>query len=302
MGRGPRSGLQNAAQMSRSSTVIAGQQIRAQIVTDNLLVRPIVERLRTLPELAIDFETTLDQGEFGPDYGPPKGRIRLIQVGYHNPRSGVDEQLIFDSFAVDIQPIAELLSDPKVTKVVHFSPFETAWARHHLKSEFENLEDTCFAAQSINKEMRTRVAREIDSQNANELQGLLGRGESTLENGTTYTPAQITEAENKIKNELIKKLGDDQQGLGASINNWHCNERARLLDLCQLYLNEELPKDCQASDWGQQDLSAGQLNYAAADAAITLALAPKIRALGDALAINDKVQTRIKLDRERALS
>lgn len=302
MGRGQRQQAALQIERPRLRSQVAGQEIIAQIVSEPHLVAPIVDRLRTLPLVAVDFETTCDEGDFGDDYGPDKGRIRLIQVGYDNPRTGKREQIIFDGFAVDLKPLAELLADPNVTKVVHYSSFEQAWSRHHLGTDFENLEDTCFAAQSINKELRTRVAKEIDSNKADKIQKEISRQQEKyqLEDGTVIDHEDVERAESVVIADLQRELeAAGESDLARRMAGWRSSEKARLADLCKTYLGSDLPKDEQSSDWSEPELSQSQLNYAAADAAVTLELSDKIRTLADTLGVSKKVQTRIALERER---
>lgn len=310
MGRGNRSASalnQTAPRQSKGARLrgsVAGQEIIAQIVTDNRLVSPIVDRLATLDEVAIDFETTCDEGSFDDNYGPDKGRIRLIQIGYDNPKTGRREQLLFDSFSVDISPLGRLIENPDVRKIVHYSPFEAAWARHHLGAEFENMEDTCFAAQSINKELRSRVAKELSPDNVQELQSLLSKPADVyeLEDGRWFGRAEVETATGKVITNLQEQLKDEGHAdLAESMESWSCSENAKLSSITNLYLSEELPKEEQASDWGEPNLSESQLLYAAGDCAVTLTLGEKMRNIARTLGVEGRVAKRIELDRERAL-
>jgi len=58
---------------------------------------------------------------------------------------------------------------------------------------------------------------------------------------------------------------------------------ARLSTLAERFCGIELDKSFQTSDWGQEELSAGQLEYAGVDAAVLLPLADLLHRLGGTL-------------------
>lgn len=63
----------------------------------------------------------------------------------------------------------------------------------------------------------------------------------------------------------------------------HGLEDAKLVSLAARFLNAELDKTFQTSDWSQEELSEGQLAYAGEDAAILLPLASLLEELGEEL-------------------
>jgi ribonuclease D len=63
----------------------------------------------------------------------------------------------------------------------------------------------------------------------------------------------------------------------------HGVEDAKLVTLAERFLHAELDKSFQTSDWAQEELSDGQLEYAGVDASILLPLAELLEELGEEL-------------------
>ena len=70
----------------------------------------------------------------------------------------------------------------------------------------------------------------------------------------------------------------------------HGVEDAKLVTLAARFLGAELDKTFQTSDWSQEELSDGQLAYAAEDAAILLPLAVILEQLGEELGCTDQAR------------
>lgn len=284
----------------------AGQPLDVTLIDSPELMDEAVALLRSQELVAIDFETTTYSGEYGEEYGPHAGDIRLIQVGYQDPFTGEGRQFLFDGQAVDLQPLAALLEDQQVKKVVHFCPFELAWARHHLNCDITRLQDTCFVAQSVNKELRMRVAKlllpEAERGRLVEAQALLSKpsegGVRRLEDGTALGDQAVASATQSVIGKLQERLRMQQGGeLAEAMDDWTTQERATLAALAKRFLGEDLSKEEQASDWSAP-LSRQQLDYAAADAAITLSVLPAMRHLAKILSVERRVDFRIDKQRE----
>ena len=296
----------------------AGQQLDITLIEKQESMEAAVALLRNQPIVALDFETTTERGsyekyvdtkgvehEYGPQ-GEHSGDIRLIQVGYTDP-SGRGRQVLFDGQKVDLTPLAELLEDPTVSKIVHYCPFELAWSRHKLGCDIEGLQDTCFTAQSVNKEIRSRIATGLmpkaDKKQLAELTNLLrlpseGGVRALQDESASFTDQQVLKATKKTVAKIQKELDDlGCADTSAALQDWQSTEKAALKDLSARYLQAPMSKEEQASDWSRKRLSAEQLDYAAADAAVTLQVQRHMENLSSLLGLQAQVQWR--LDKER---
>ena len=288
----------------------AGMDLQVTLIESDAHVGPAVALLRGQSVVAVDFETTSFSGEYGEDYGPHAGDIRLVQVGYTDLSDGSARQVLFDGHKVDLAPLKALFEDPKVGKVVHYCPFELAWARHHLDSDITSLADTCFAAQSVNKELRMQVAAELFPRAsrpqllevASELSRDSEQGIRTLPDGSTLRDERVAAATSKVVGSLSYKLRQaGYSELASKLAGWQTTERSRLKDLNLRDLGAEMSKQEQASDWSQP-LTREQLDYAAADAAVTLELARDMQVLCETLDVGKRVSFRIRKQREELAS
>lgn len=289
----------------RWSSSRAGQDLNVTLIESEEHVQGAVAMLRQMSRVAVDFETTTHSGEYDEDYGPHAGDIRLVQVGYVDPDSGEARQILFDGHSVDLAPLKDLFEDDSVQKIVHYCPFELDWARHHLGSDISSLSDTCFAAQSVNKELRSQVAARLlpkgDKGQISELTALLSRpsdsGRRVLEDGTELDDKKVDQATQQVVGALMDRLARaGYKELASDLSGWQTTERSRLKDLNERYLGAEMSKEEQASDWSAR-LTPRQLDYAAADAAVTLEVAPKMDVLSRALKVSKRISWRI--DRQR---
>ena len=78
-----------------------------------------------------------------------------------------------------------------------------------------------------------------------------------------------------------QRLNGQRGGLPGNVA--HGLEDAKLVTLADRFLHAELDKTFQTSDWAQEELSAGQLEYAGVDAAVLLPLADILEELGEEL-------------------
>ena len=280
----------------------AGQQLDITLIEKQESMEAAVALLRNQPIVALDFETTTERGSYE-KYVDTKGVEH--EYGPQGEHSG-DIRLI-DGQKVDLTPLAELLEDPTVSKIVHYCPFELAWSRHKLGCDIEGLQDTCFTAQSVNKEIRSRIATGLmpkaDKKQLAELTNLLRLpsedGVRTLQDeSASFTDQQVLKATKKTVAKIQKELDDlGCADTSAALQDWQSTEKAALKDLSARYLQAPMSKEEQASDWSRKRLSAEQLDYAAADAAVTLQVQRHMENLSSLLGLQAKVQWR--LDKER---
>lgn len=102
-----------------------------------------------LPQVSVDFETAAKDKE----YGVQHGRLRLIQIGVDHPAFKGARQYLIDCDHVDPRLLRPLFSSWHPEKLIHWSHFEQTWAHVHLGCPIQNVYDTGFAMQSINKEL-----------------------------------------------------------------------------------------------------------------------------------------------------
>lgn len=129
---------------------VAGLEIEAPLITGQEQLQEIIDQILTIEpdRLALDIETTGWAGQ--QDYGPQDGTIRLVQMAWDG------RAVVIDAHQVDLAVLRPVLEGP-AQKVLHYSPFERAWFRHHLGLEIANVIDTCYLGQSINKALRAQV-------------------------------------------------------------------------------------------------------------------------------------------------
>ncbi len=166
-----------------------------QLVKDEETLRKACETLSSSEFLGFDTETTaLD---------PFEGEIRLVQLS-----NGKDTKVVdLKEYKGDLQPLLDVLTNPKITKIAHNAKFDAKWVKHHLKIEVESLFDTLLASQ------------------------LIAAGDS--------------------------------------------DRRHNLAEVTSFFLNQEIDKTEQKSDWSGE-LTHSQIEYAAKDAATMIPLRERI--------------------------
>jgi DNA polymerase I-like protein with 3'-5' exonuclease and polymerase domains len=166
-----------------------------QLVKDEATLREACETLSKSEFLGFDTETT--------ELDPYDGELRLVQLS-----DGKDTKVVdLREYKGDLQPLFDVLTNPKITKIAHNAKFDAKWVKHHLKIEVESLFDTLLASQLI-------------------------------------------------------AAGDQDR-------------RHNLAEVTSFFLNQELDKTEQKSDWSGE-LSHSQIEYAAKDAATMIPLHARI--------------------------
>jgi ribonuclease D len=117
--------------------------------------------LNSLPEepIALDFETA-SRGYRWRRQLSRHGYVRLIQIGWVNPKTGFAQQWIVDCQKADPRLLRDLFQGREREKIVHWSKFEHDFAQARLGFGIENVFDTAFAWQSIQKRFRLWLAED----------------------------------------------------------------------------------------------------------------------------------------------
>ncbi len=133
-------------------------EIYFQLVNDAEGLRKACAELRNVRTLGFDVETT--------DLDPYRGNLRLVQLsdgrntkvvdlrafagGQWSAVSGQIGEISETTKALranaDLEPLRELLSNPKITKIAHNAKFDTKWVRHHLGCEVGGVYDSYLAS------------------------------------------------------------------------------------------------------------------------------------------------------------
>ncbi len=133
-------------------------EIYFQLVNDAAGLKKACDELRNVRTLGFDVETT--------DLDPYRGNLRLVQLSDGRNTKVVDLRAFAgDKWSLasgqigeisetakalranaDLEPLRELLSNPKITKIAHNAKFDTKWVRHHLGCEVGGVYDTYLAS------------------------------------------------------------------------------------------------------------------------------------------------------------
>jgi DNA polymerase-1 len=133
-------------------------EIYFQLVSDAAGLKKACDELRNVRTLGFDVETT--------DLDPYRGNLRLVQLsdgrntkvvdlrafagGHWSVVGGEKGEISETAKALranpDLEPLRELLSNPKITKIAHNAKFDTKWVRHHLGCEVGGVYDTYLAS------------------------------------------------------------------------------------------------------------------------------------------------------------
>jgi len=112
-------------------------------VQKNSWLPKITELCRTAGVIGLDVETTpVDGWKHDPDAGldPFKSRIRLIQIATEELSWIIDL-----NYVTDIQPILDVLSEPKILKIIHNAKFETSFFLNQFGVYPDPIFDTMLA-------------------------------------------------------------------------------------------------------------------------------------------------------------
>ena len=269
---------------------IAGIQFEAALVTTDDELRIVVERLQGIRTVALDMETTGYEGQ--KDYGPGSGEIRLVQLAWY--KRGELNVVVIDGKTADLSLLVPFFEGP-AKKVVHYSPFERQWISHHLGAKLEGVIDTCYLGQSINKNLRGKVAKALvkNKEDFTALQRALFKAEEVYElpsgREVTFLETQEALAITEKPPELHRR---------GELERWQLDERATLAAMAYRYLGQELDKEGQTSDWSGW-LTSDQLLYAAGDAVVTLTILEPVSKTAKALRLYSRTLRRSKHDLER---
>ncbi len=133
-------------------------EIYFQLVSDAAGLKKACDELRNVRTLGFDVETT--------DLDPYRGNLRLVQIsdgrntkvidlrafagGQWSVASGQEAEISETAKALranaDLEPLRELLSNQKITKIAHNAKFDTKWVRHHLGCEVGGVYDSYLAS------------------------------------------------------------------------------------------------------------------------------------------------------------
>ncbi len=129
-------------------------EIYFQSITDGDSLKKACEELAAKPVLGFDVETT--------ELDPYKGELRLVQLsdgtrtkvidlrGFGGGRFESGDGLSGSVKALrsnpELDPLRDLLSSKKITKIAHNAKFDTKWVRHHLGCEVGGIYDTYLAS------------------------------------------------------------------------------------------------------------------------------------------------------------
>jgi ribonuclease D len=278
---------------------IAGIQFEATLVTTDDELRIVVERLQGIRTVALDMETTGYEGQ--KDYGPGSGEIRLVQLAWY--KRGELNVVVIDGKTADLSLLVPFFEGP-AKKVVHYSPFERQWISHHLGAKLEGVIDTCYLGQSINKNLRGKVAKALvkNKEDFTALQRALFKKLDymsdevyELPSGREVTAHEVDKARAKVacSTEMPPALRNRSGPRG-----WQLDERATLAAMAKRYLGQDLDKEGQTSDWSGW-LTSEQLLYAAGDAVVTLTILEPVSKTAKALRLYSRTLRRSKHDLER---
>ena len=113
----------------------ADESVELQWVDDARGLESLLERLKSEPRIAFDTESNSMHAYFE--------RVCLVQVSV----PGLD--VLVDALAVDIQPLGDVLADPKRQKVFHGADYDVLSLKRAYGFVFENLFDTMLAARVL---------------------------------------------------------------------------------------------------------------------------------------------------------
>jgi len=113
-----------------------------QLVRDADPLKKACDELSHSTHLGFDVETT--------SLDPYKGELRLIQLSDGRTTKVIDVRNFAERGSLrtspELQPLRDLLSSKKQTKIAHNAKFDTKWVRHHLGCEVGNIYDTYLAS------------------------------------------------------------------------------------------------------------------------------------------------------------
>ena len=231
-------------------------EIYFQLVNDAEGIRKACDELRNVRTLGFDVETT--------DLDPYRGNLRLVQLsdgrntkvidlrafasGQWSVVSGQKGEISETAKALranpDLQPLRDLLSSNKQTKIAHNAKFDTKWVRHHLGCEVGGVYDTYLASILI-------AAGEGERRHglADVVQFFLGRTLDKAEQVSDWGAAELSQSQieyaamdaaimPEVKAKLDERIATDGLADVLRIEN-ECVMPIAEMELSGFYLNTE---------------------------------------------------------------
>ena len=120
-------------------------EVYFQVVRDAEGLQKAVGELSNAEFLGFDTETT--------ELDPYRGNLRLIQLSDGKNTQVIDLKPFAEKGDTrtlpELEPLRELLSNNRQTKIAHNAKFDSKWVRHHLGAELNGVFDTYLASQLI---------------------------------------------------------------------------------------------------------------------------------------------------------
>ena len=231
-------------------------EIYFQLVNDAEGLKKACDELRNVRTLGFDVETT--------DLDPYRGNLRLVQLsdgrntkvidlrafasGQWSVVSGQKGEISETAKALranpDLQPLRDLLSSNKQTKIAHNAKFDTKWVRHHLGCEVGGVYDTYLASILI-------AAGEGERRHglADVVQFFLGRTLDKAEQVSDWGAAELSQSQieyaamdaaimPEVKAKLDERIATDGLADVLRIEN-ECVMPIAEMELSGFYLNTE---------------------------------------------------------------
>lgn len=95
----------------------------------------------------------------------------------------------------------------------------------------------------------------------------------------------------RVIQEKLKKM--DEAEIAKKLPGWHQHDN-RLATLMKIYMNMEMPKGGQSSDWSREKLLPDQIIYAAMDAAVMPLLTKQVKKIAEHLDCQKEVKERLR--------
>lgn len=229
-----------------------------------------MEKHNRQASVAIDMETAsvVPSGSFSSEVAA----LRLVQLAYKT-KAGKSRQFVIDHRGVDMSPLIRLLSDGNVEKVIQNLEFEHKWSLMRFGTPIENIFDTRFAWETIQKHLAEMDAEEFAV-------------------AATEVRMLIAEATDGRAGYQLERRQTNRKTSAFHQNN--------LGELSKRILGIQLPKEEQTGDWGRDTLTSEQVTYAAMDVATLPDLAEITKKVVAKLGIEEKVREVIAGQMKRA--
>lgn len=260
-------------------------RLNATLVTDAKALERAIRVIVKADEIGFDIETTGYDPAYHPNgVQPPHGTIRTIQVALEEPDV---RQYVIDCWRVDPTPLLDALfatpgkpwhQNPQRETVIHYAWFEAEWLAYHYGVTLGNVYDTCAAVRKLNAHAKAQHQKALKlKQKGREARSLFDE-----------VPYEAAGHENQLPTDGLGKAlagtpdvssGSAPDGL-AVLGHAPFSKPladAKLATVTQALLGIELDKGFQSRPWDNPRLTRGQVDYAALDAAVLVAIAPMLK-------------------------